>query len=556
MLSFFARLALAALAGAAAFTSYEPLGWWAAGIVAGGLLYAALLPWPRGRTRASSTSARPSMAQGAAIGFVHGMACYLLLLPWIGEYVGKPPYIALAVACSLYAILTGLGGVALARSHWGFVAFPLWYLAVEFARSSFPFGGFGWVRLAWGQIEGPLAGLAQWGGPALVTVATVFIGVGIVQLLASTHVLRGSEGRVATTTDDSTISNAQRGLQRGVSVAMIIIPLLGGAVATLQLNRPGNTFDEITVAAIQGNVPRLGLDFAAQRRAVLNNHVRETKRLADSAAELDLDIDVVIWPENSSDVNPFSDQQAYDAIASAVEAVDTPIVVGTITHRDGNPYNTMQVFEPDASVSHTKMTPGEFHDKVYLQPFGETLPLRGLFEKLSEYAEMAGNFVAGDGNGVLDVTTHAASNTDAETVDAADKHVKIGVATCYEVAFDEAFRRSIDNGASILTSPTNNATFGFTDMTYQQLAMSRMRAIETDRAVVVPATSGVSALVDPAGKVLADTEIFEAKHLVDTLPLRSGITPAVRFGQILELALVLAGVLLGSLAVIRRRVKE
>lgn len=86
--------------------------------------------------------------------------------------------------------------------------------------------------------------------------------------------------------------------------------------------------------------------------------------------------------------------------------------------------------------------------------------------------------------------------------------------------------------------------------------MSRMRAIETDRAMVVPATSGVSALIDPAGKVLADTEIFEANHLVDTLPLRSGITPAVRFGQVLELAFVLVGVVLGSLAVIRRRMKE
>ena len=93
-------------------------------------------------------------------------------------------------------------------------------------------------------------------------------------------------------------------------------------------------------------------------------------------------------------------------------------------------------------------------------------------------------------------------------------------------------------------------------MTYQQLAMSRMRAIETDRAMVVPATSGVSALVDPAGNVLADTEIFEANHLVATLPLRSGITPAVRVGQMLELAMVLMGVILGILAVIRRRVKE
>lgn len=542
MLALILRLILAAVSGAAAFTSYEPLGWWPAGIFAAGLFYFALLPWP------ISTKTRPTMAQGALLGFVHGMACYLLLLPWIGEFVGNPPYIALAVACSLYAILTGLGGIALARSPWGFLAFPFWYLAIEFARSSFPFGGFAWVRLAWGQVDGPLAGLAQWGGPALVTVAAVLIGVGVAQLCAT---------QLLTTVS----TNARVVSVRVASVAVVILPLLGGVVATLQLNRPNNTFDTITVAAIQGNVPRLGLDFAAQRSAVLHNHVRETKKLAAENHDLDL----VIWPENSSDVNPFSDRDAYDAIASAVDAVDTPVVVGTITRRDGDPYNTMQTFLPDrdAQSGQPTMTPGEFHDKVYLQPFGETLPMRSFFEKLSEYAEMAGNFVPGNGNSVLHIPTgHAVdvphSRNSDETVDltASQSDLAVGVATCYEVAFDEAFRRSIDNGASILTSPTNNATFGFTDMTYQQLAMSRMRAIETDRAMVVPATSGVSALIDPAGKVLADTEIFEANHLVDTLPLRSGVTPAVRFGQVLELALVLLGVVLGSLAVIRRRMKE
>lgn len=541
MLALILRLILAAVSGAAAFTSYEPLGWWPAGIFAAGLFYFALLAWPQ------STKTHPTMAQGALLGFIHGMACYLLLLPWIGEFVGSPPYIALAVACSLYAILTGLGGIALARSPWGFLAFPFWYLAIEFARSSFPFGGFAWVRLAWGQVDGPLAGLAQWGGPALVTVAAVLIGVGVAQLCATQWLTTVS-------------SNARVVSVRVASVVVVILPLLGGVVATFQLNRPDNTFDKITVAAIQGNVPRLGLDFAAQRSAVLHNHVRETKKLAAERQDLDL----VIWPENSSDVNPFSERDAYDAIASAVDAVDTPVVVGTITRRDGDPYNTMQTFVPDrdAQSGQPTMTPGEFHDKVYLQPFGETLPMRSFFEKLSEYAEMAGNFVPGNGNGVLHIpTSHAAvpnSRDSDEPVDltTSQRDLAVGVATCYEVAFDEAFRRSIDNGASILTSPTNNATFGFTDMTYQQLAMSRMRAIETDRAMVVPATSGVSALIDPAGKVLADTEIFEANHLVDTLPLRSGVTPAVRFGQVLELALVLGGVVLGSLAVIRRRMKE
>lgn len=112
---------------------------------------------------------------------------------------------------------------------------------------------------------------------------------------------------------------------------------------------------------------------------------------------------------------------------------------------------------------------------------------------------------------------------------------------------------AVRGGAQILTTPTNNATFGFTDMTYQQLAMSRMRAVETDRAVVVAATSGVSAIVHPDGTVSQQTEIFQPAHLVETLPLRAGITPAVRFGRVLEWLMVAAGALLMVAAAVSAR---
>lgn len=138
---------------------------------------------------------------------------------------------------------------------------------------------------------------------------------------------------------------------------------------------------------------------------------------------------------------------------------------------------------------------------------------------------MAGDFKPGSGNGVVDM-----------------RDVRVGIATCYEVAVDEAYRTAVRNGATILATPTNNATFGFTDMTYQQLAMSRMRAIETDRAVVVAATSGVSAIVHPDGRVSQHTEIFEPAHLTEDLPLKDTVTPAVRIGRYFEWIAVAAGV--------------
>ena len=503
---FLARVALAAFSGVLAFASNEPIGWWLSGILAITVLYVSLMPWPamgrRGTGGARAASLRPSLGQGTLLGFIHGLVVYLLLLPWVGEFVGTIAHVGLAVACALYALLTGWAGTAIARWRWGWAAFPFLYVAVEYGRSSWPFGGFAWVRLAWGQINGPLANLAAWGGPALVTLAAALVGTGLVALLLRRQRIAG-----------------------GVTVVAV---LAVGMVASLGVNLPKNTTGEIEVAAIQGNVPRMGLDFNAQRRAVLANHVRVTEELAATGAEPDL----VFWPENSSDVNPFTDPEAARMIDRAVSAIDAPVLVGTITRDEVGDRNTMQVFDPEEGAT-------EYHHKKYLQPFGEWMPFRDFFRIFSPYVDAAGDFKPGEGDGVVHMDG-----------------IAVGVATCYEVAFDPAYRDAVLNGASILTTPTNNATFGFTDMTYQQLAMSRMRAIETDRAVVVAATSGVSAIVHPDGSVSQDTGIFEPGVLVETLPLRDGLTFAVRYGDWVQLAIVMMGVVLGAAALFTNRGKS
>lgn len=478
----FLRFVLAACSGWLVFFSYEPHGHWFSAIVGISVFYLALMPWQRW-----PGTDRPSAAFGGLLGFTQAAFCYLYLLPWIGEFVGAMPYVALSIFLALYGIAIGVFGVIVARWRFGFLAFALIYLAVEFCRSSFPFGGFSWVRLAWGQINGPLAALAPWGGPALISIAVALAGAGLI------------------------VAILQRGTQRWAGLVAAVLPLGLGTVAQIGVNSPTSTVGEATVAAVQGNVPRMGLDFNAQRRAVLANHVNETLKLAGTH------VDFVIWPENSSDVNPFTDAEAAQLIDSAVQAVGAPIMVGTLTRDQVGARNTQVVFDPVTG-------PGDMHHKRFLQPFGEYMPMRDFFRNFSDLVDLAGDFKPGDGPGVV-----RTGNT------------ILGVATCYEVAEDPAYRMAVKNGAQILATPTNNATFGFTDMTYQQLAMSRMRAIELDRAVVVAATSGVSAIVHPDGSVSQQTEIFEANHLVEALPLRTGLTPAARFGAVLEWLLVLAG---------------
>jgi apolipoprotein N-acyltransferase len=280
----------------------------------------------------------------------------------------------------------------------------------------------------------------------------------------------------------------------------------------------------ITVAAVQGNVPRLGLEFNAQRRAVLDNHVRETIHLADDVrAGRAPQPMVVIWPENSSDIDPLANPDARDEISVAASTIRAPILVGGVVAAPGygadNPVATNSVI-----VWNPVTGPADRHDKQIVQPFGEYLPWRSFFKHLSSYADRAGYFVPGTGTGVVTAAG-----------------VPIGVTTCWEVIFDRAARESVQNGAQLLAVPSNNATFDQA-MSEQQLAFGRLRAVEHDRYVVVAGTVGISAVIAPDGRELARTEFFEPGYLDTQVRLKTQLTPATRWGPIVQGLLVLLGV--------------
>ena len=292
-------------------------------------------------------------------------------------------------------------------------------------------------------------------------------------------------------------------------LAALVPPLSGG---------PGTT---VTIAAVQGNVPRLGLDFNAQRRAVLDNHVKETEQLAaDVAAGKLPKPDLVIWPENSSDIDPLRNADAAAQIERAAQAVDVPILVGAVLQNpDGQTTsNSALVWEPGVGVV-------ERADKRRVQPFGEYMPWRGFFRLFSSYVDRAGYFVPGTGPGVVDIAG-----------------TKVGVTICWEVAFDDLVEASVENGAQVLAVPSNNATFGFTQMTYQQMAMSQVRSVEHDRTSIIATTSGVSATIDPDGTVTQSTKQFTPAVLVNRTVLRDTVTLATRLGAVPEGVLVALGV--------------
>ncbi|WP_432420586.1 apolipoprotein N-acyltransferase [Nocardia carnea] len=509
------RSLAAVVAGLLLFGSFPPRPWWFLAPVGIALLTLVLR---------SGTGLR----SGFGYGFLAGLGFFLPLLPWTGIYVGPLPWIALSTACAVYGGLFGL----LARLLGRLPGWPLWialaWTAAEWGRSSFPFGGFPWGRLAFGQADGWFLPLAMLGGAPLVSFTVALSGTcAAAVLLAVRHELLGDHEANATS---EAVARGRRAAPIAAALASLLLPAAGlGLRAALPAPMEGDS--TLTVAAIQGSVPRLGLDFNAQRRAVLDNHVRRTEQLADEVAAGRFPApDVVVWPENSSDIDPLRNPDAAALISEAARRIAAPILVGAVlVNDDRTTTNSVMVWTAAGG-------PGERHDKKIVQPFGEYLPMRGFFRLFSDYADRAGYFVPGHGDGTI-----RTSGTE------------IGIATCYEVAFDRAFRDSLQSGAQLLAVPTNNATFGDSEMTYQQLAMSRVRAVEHGRSLVVAATSGVSAIIAADGSVRQESALFVPEALVADVPLRTSTTAATALGPWPELAAVLVTAVGVVLAVLRRR---
>ncbi len=483
------RLIAALVAGLLLAAAFPPLGWWPA--APAGVAVLAL----------SVRGAGPRT--GAVGGLLCGLALFLPLLHWSGAVAGPAAWIALAALQA--AFLAPMGAALTATSR--LAGWPVWGAALwvgqEALRDRLPFGGFPWGRLAFSQDASPLTPLAALGGAPLVTFAVALLG-GALALLVTRPSRRGL---LAT------------GLPALVLVlAGLLLPTPAGGPTT-------------RVAVVQGNVPRLGLDAFAQRAAVLRNHVEATRRLAaDVRAGRTPPPDLVVWPENASDLDPYTDPQAYALIDGAVRDVGVPVLVGAVVDGPGDKIsNTGIVWSPVTG-------PGATYVKQHPVPFGEYMPFRALLRKVSSRVDLVPrDFAAGNGTGLLQVGP-----------------ATVGDVICFEVAYDHLVRDAVRAGGRLLVVQTNNATFGRSAQPAQQLAMGRLRAVEHGRAVLVAATSGISAVISPDGALVDRTAVFSRAVLVADVPLRDAQTPATRFGAVPELLLALLGAAALIFALVRR----
>lgn len=486
---------------------------------ASGLALALAFPdtgiWPlaiAGITLSYLAHQRDHAGWNALLGLLTGLTFFLPHLWWSYEATAAVPWIALSTLQAAFLALLGAlwtwarrtPPIARHRTLQALTYTTLW-VGIEQFRSAWPFGGFAWGRLGFSQADSPYGHYAWIAGiPAISLTITLTGTLLAIALLQARH--------HATTPALWTASTAG-----ALAVGGFLVPLDASAES-----------GTLAVGAVQGNVTEPGLGSFANRGEVLANHVDGTYALLDDVEPGDLD--VVLWPENGSDLDPQTTPDVARDIDDAAQAVDAPILVGAQEFPEtGGRYNVSLLWEPGEGVTSR-------YAKQHPAPFGEYIPMRDFVRIFSDQVDRVTNdMIAAHNSAIIDLDVPRLGRT-----------VPLSDVICFEVAYDSLVHQSIRDGGEILVVPTNNASFGFTAESTQQLAMSQLRAVETGRATVQISTVGVSGVISPDGEMRQRTELFTADQMIASLPLRTSITPAVALGAWPEraawaLSLVLVG---------------
>jgi apolipoprotein N-acyltransferase len=468
-LPLWASLLVAAGGAAILDAAFPGQGWWILAPVGVALLLIALL----GR----------GWWTGLLVGLVAGLTFWTVHIHWLTLYLGPVPWLALAV---LQALFFGAGlalvavvlrvGPAVWPTPLGrlglvpVVVAGLW-TAREAISAVWPYGGFAWGRVALSQSESPFKSLVAWVGMSGLSFLVVWLSALLVQLLR--------EHRLGVV--------ARWGLAVGSVALLLAIP----AWPTI----PSGT---TRLAAVQG-ASDAGLFARYSPGQILNDHASATLPLVGEK------VDFVVWPENGSDIDPTRSKDAAKVVDYISRSMNAPLVTGTITRRDGIYYNSSLLWKAGQGAV-------DIYDKVHPVPFAEYMPDRAFWRPFApDLIDLVSrDYAIGTRDNVFDINGIIA-----------------GIAICFDVADDQLVHEMIAGKAQIILAQTNNADFGHTDESVQQLAIARLRAIEAGRTVVNISTVGSSAIISPDGSTIDSLPTWIPGAMVDTVPLSTTVTPAM-----------------------------
>jgi len=417
--------------------------------------------------------------------FSLSIAFWFARISWL-TLVGIDAYIILAL---LMALITGSSGFLMYKVKdlpLPFVWYGLIFISMETITDYIPFGGFPWGKIAYDSADAPWANLMPYGSSPLVTAA----------ILLMSALMIPSLGFV---------------LQKAFAASIVFIVTIAAFTLFLQDldNRDVISSGNIDLAVIQGSVPRVGLSFNEQKMEVLNYHIKETNNLLDNTNQ---NYDAILWPENSIDVDPFINQDAGNLVKELVKKYNKPLVSGAVLQKDDGLSNSVIQWDPvNADVI-------DSYEKLQLVPFGEYLPFRDFLSRYIErFSLIPQDFIAGKQPNNLYVN-----------------NAVISPVICFEVAWNKNIFEQINNGGELISVHTNNATYAFSNQLEQQFMITRIRAMETGRDIVVTATTGISAHINRYGEVIWSSKEFVPQSKIVSPSLYSDITPAVKYGNLIE----------------------
>ncbi len=458
----------AALSGLLLSASFKPIGiWFAAPLAIALLIY-------------SINKTGKYFASFAIFAFTFNAAGLI----WSNKYVGITPWIALVLLQTIFYL--PLGFLKKLGEYWYFFL-PVAFLALEELRARFPFGGFGWLRIGFSQVDAPYVRLASIGGVSLLSLATLLLGVAAFQL-------------------------AKRG--SGITIPAIAIALTLSGIFIVPNNSPRQTFQ---VLAVQGSVPKLGLNFNDRATEVFYRHLIQSEKSLSTEKRPDL----IIWPENSVDVDPFKNPKIGQALSSLVDKYNTPVIVGAVLRTDGELQNASILWQPKTGAT-TRYV------KRHLTPFGEVMPLRSILTFFSDLPNQIEDFSPGESAVIHQVG-----------------QAKIAPIICFELVDDRLIQSSADS-SNLFVVQTNSATFANTAESAQQLAITRIRSIEHARYSVSVSTVGISAIIDTNGLVLKSTKENIAASINGAVALNATRTIYDQVGQFAWMLMLLIGLGFGA----------
>ncbi|MEY4457716.1 MAG: apolipoprotein N-acyltransferase [Actinomycetota bacterium] len=452
-----------------------------------------------------------NLVESFLLGSVTGFIYYGVLAQWTTVYLGLLPWLGLV---SVQAVLFALGSVIFTLA-WRFgdsfhrstdiptmaphkpvfvvvtaVAVASAWTLRESVAATWPFGGFAWGRVIHSQAETVFGHLVTIFGSSVAGTVLVAATLWIVLVWSSRF--------------ETAVSVRYSAIAIGILTAFI--------PAAIAFSSP--TGDTIRVMAVQGNSNSALFADIAPGDSIRAHYQAMSDYWNES-------VDVVLWPENAADINPLTNPSAGAVADQISDEFDAPFVFGTITWVGDESFNSVVKWEFGAGAT-------DQYDKIHPVPFAEYLPERDFFYPLAP--------------DMFDMVPRDYSFGTRDTIfEIAD--TRVGINICYDIVDDEIFRDMISDGAEVIFSPTNNADFGRSHQSIQQLAIARIRAMETGRAVVNDSTVGVSAIIAADGSDIVRLEPFAPGVMVADVPVSSVVTPAMAFGRQAESVVLAFGLL-------------